>query len=76
MRFRTGDHARRESIVRTLCAHGARVTPGPVDGVCEIYLTTDDPLATARRKLVAALDRSVPEWQHDVTIFCNRVAQL
>jgi hypothetical protein len=70
MRFRTGDSARREAILRALRAEGARVTPGPVDGVCEVYLDTEDPLATARRTVVGVLDRSVPEWERDVTIFC------
>ncbi|MDX6707350.1 MAG: hypothetical protein QOI48_3196 [Solirubrobacteraceae bacterium] len=71
MRFGTGDHVRRESIVSALRAHGARVVPGPVDGVCEVYLDTEDPLAAARRKLVAFLDDNVPGWRRDATIFCT-----
>jgi hypothetical protein len=70
MRFRTADDTRREAIVRALWAHGARVTPGPVDGVCEVYVDTEDALAAARRTLVTALDETVPGWQRDATIFC------
>ena len=69
MRFRTRDHARRELIVRALRGHGARVIAGPVDGVCEVYVDSDVSLAAARQTLVAFLDRSVPQWQRDVTIF-------
>jgi hypothetical protein len=69
MRFRTGDRGRREAIVRALRTHGARVAPGPVDDVCELYLDTNEPLAAVRRTLSAVLDRSVSGWRRDATIF-------
>jgi hypothetical protein len=69
MRFGTDDQILRAAIVRALGTHGARVVPGPVDAVCEIHVDTLDPLATVRRTLGAALDRSVPDWQRHVTIF-------
>jgi hypothetical protein len=71
MRFGTADQARRGAIVSALRAHGARVVPGPVDGVCEVHLDTEDPLAAACRKLVACLDLSVPGWRCDATLFCT-----
>lgn len=69
MRFHTCDRVRREMIVRALRGHGARVRPGPVDGVCEVCLDSDASLAAARQTLVAFLEQSVPQWQRDVTIF-------
>jgi hypothetical protein len=69
MRFCTGDRGRREAIVRALRTHGARVVPGPVDDVCELYLDSDEPLAAIRRTLSAVLDSSVSEWRRDVTIY-------
>jgi hypothetical protein len=70
MRFRTGDCGRREAIVRVLRTHGARVAPGPVDDVCELYLDSGEPPPGIRRTLSAVLD-SVSEWRRDVTILSS-----
>lgn len=69
IRFRTADPERREAIVRAARQHGARVAAGPVDDVCEVVVDGDDLPATARRALVAALDRQVPGWQLDATLY-------
>jgi hypothetical protein len=69
IRFRTADPHRREAIVRAARRHGARIATGPVDDVCEIVLDADDLPATARRALIAALDRDVPGWQVDATLY-------
>jgi hypothetical protein len=69
IRFRTTDPDRREAIIQALRAHGARVRTGPVDDVHEACIDAEDPLSVAHRALVAALDRDVPGWQDDATLY-------